>query len=129
MKLLITENRLVSVYQKLIDNCIGEMVDIADNPGNVPDWVDPYVLDDFDSIGSIKVTDAETYNEEYPAFTILVIKIHADVILDSIKFFDLDNLKYHLEYYLKSHMFGRDRTVQLNVLFDNVELKNKNPQW
>lgn len=129
MKVLITENRLVNLYQTLINNCIDELVDVAYNPDNIPDWVDPYVLDEADAIDSITVTNAETYDVEYPAFTILVIEIDANVILDSIKLFDLDNLKYHLEYYLKSHMFGRDRTVQLNVRFDNVELKNKNPQW
>ena len=129
MKILITENKLVSTYQRLINKCIDLMVKVAYNPDNVPDWVDPYVLDDFDSVENITVTDVETYNEEYPAFSILVIEIHADVILDSIKFYELDNLKFHLEYYIKTTIFGKDRTTQVNILFDNVDLKNKDRQW
>ena len=129
MKILITENRMINLYQSLINRCIDELISMGYDETPTEDWVDPYVLDEADAIDSITVNDVETYNEEYPAFTILVVEIHADVILDSLKRFDLTNLKYHIEYFIKSNTFGRDRGVKIDLLFDSVELKNKNPQW
>ena len=129
MKILITENRMINLYQSLINRCIDELISMGYDETPTEDWVDPYVLDEADAIDSITVNDVETYNVEYPAFTILVIEIHADVILDSLKRFDLTNLKYHIEYFIKSNTFGRDRGVKIDLLFDTVELKNKNPQW
>lgn len=129
MKILITENRMINLYQSLINRCIDELISMGYDETPIEDWVDPYVLDEADAIDSVTVNDVETYNEEYPAFTILVIEIHADVILDSLKRFDLTNLKYHIEYFIKSNTFGRDRGVKIDLLFDTVELKNKNPQW
>ena len=129
MKILITENRMINLYQSLINRCIDELISMGYQETPTEDWVDPYVLDEADAIDSITVNDVETYNLEYPAFTILVIEIHADVILDSLKRFDLTNLKYHIEYFIKSNTFGRDRGVKIDLLFDTVELKNKNPQW
>ena len=129
MKILITENRMINLYQSLINRCIDELISMGYDETPTEDWVDPSVFDDADSIDSITVNDVETHNVEYPAFTILVIKIHADVILGSLKRFDLTNLKYHIEYFIKSNTFGRDRGVKIDLLFDTVELKNKNPQW
>lgn len=120
---------MINLYQSLINRCIDELNSMGFEETSIEDWVDPSVFDDADSIDSITVNDVETYNEEYPAFTILVIEIHADVILDSLKRFDLTNLKYHIEYFIKSNTFGRDRGVKIDLLFDTVELKNKNPQW
>ena len=120
---------MVNLYQSLINRCIEELNSMGYDEIPTEDWVDPSVFDEADSIGSITVTDVEVMDETYPSFSILVVEIHADVILDSIKFRDLDNLKYHLEYYIKTHTFGRDRSVKIDLLFDSVELKNKNPQW
>lgn len=129
MKVLITENKMVNLYQSLIDKCVSELIEDAYQPDNVPDWVDPYVLDDFDRIGSIKVTNVDIYDEDYPGANIMVVNIHVNIVLDSIKFFDTSNLLFHLEYYVKGHTFGRDRSVKLKIIEDNVDLKNKNPQW
>lgn len=128
MKVLITENKMANLYQSLIDKCISELISI-DGPDNVPDWVDPRVLDDFDGIDSIKVTNVDIYDETYPGANIMVVNIHVNIVLDSIKFFDTSNLLFHLEYYVKGHTFGRDRSVKLKIIEDNVDLKNKNPQW
>lgn len=128
MKVLITENKMANLYQSLIDKCVSELISI-DGPDNVPDWVDPYVLDDFDRIGSIKVTNVDIYDEDYPGANIMVVNIHVNIVLDSINFFDTSNLLFHLEYYVKGHTFGRDRSVKLKIIEDNVDLKNKNPQW
>ena len=129
MKVLITENKMVNLYQSLIDKCVSELIEVAYQPDNVPDWVDPYVLDDFDRIGSIKVTNVDIYDEAYPGANIMVVNIHVNIVLDSINFFDTSNLLFHLEYYVKGHTFGRDRSVKLKIIEDNVDLKNKNPQW
>lgn len=128
MKVLITENKMVNLYQSLIDKCVSELISI-DGADNVPDWVDPYVLDDFESVDSIKVTDVHIHDENLPNLSILAVYIHVDIVLDSMTYFDVDNLLFHLEYYVKGYTFGRDRGVQLVIAADNVDLKNKNPQW
>lgn len=128
MKVLITENKMVNLYQSLIDKCVSELVSI-DGVDNVPDWVDSRVLDDFESVDSIKVTNVDIYDEAYPGANIMVVNIHVNIVLDSINFFDTSNLLFHLEYYVKGHTFGRDRSVKLKIIEDNVDLKNKNPQW
>ena len=129
MKVLITENKMVNLYQSLIDKCVSELIEVAYQPDNVPDWVDPRVLDDFDRVDSIKVTDVHIHDENLPNLNILAVYIHVDIVLDSMKYFDVDNLLFHLEYYVKGLTFGRDRGVQLVITADNVDLKNKNPQW
>ena len=129
MKILITENRMINLYQSLINRCIDELISMGYQETPTEDWVDPYVLDEADAIDSITVNDVEVMDETYPSFSIMVIEIHADVILDSLKRFDLTNLKYHIEYFIKAKTFGRDRGVKIDLLFNTVELKNKNPQW
>lgn len=119
---------MVNLYQSLIDKCVSELISI-DGADNVPDWVDPYVLDDFESVDSIKVTDVRIHDENLPNLSILAVYIHVDIVLDSMTYFDVDNLLFHLEYYVKGYTFGRDRGVQLVITADNVDLKNKNPQW
>ena len=128
MKVLITENKMVNLYQSLIDKCVSELVSI-DGVDNVPDWVDSRVLDDFESVDSIKVTNVDIYDEAYPGANIMVVNIHVNIVLDSINFFDTSNLLFHLEYYVKGLTFGRDRGVKLKIIEDNVDLKNENPQW
>ena len=119
---------MVNLYQSLIDKCVSELISI-DGPDNVPDWVDPRVLDDIESVDSIKVTNVDIYDETYPGANIMVVNIHVNIVLDSIKFFDTSNLLFHLEYYVKGLTFGRDRGVKLKIIEDNVDLKNENPQW
>ena len=87
MKVLITENKMVNLYQSLIDKCVSELISI-DGPDNVPDWVDPRVLDDIESVDSIKVTNVDIYDETYPGANIMVVNIHVNIVLDSINFFD-----------------------------------------
>lgn len=128
MKVLITENKMVNICQSLIDKCISELISI-DGPDNVPDWVDPRVLDDIESVDSIKVTDVHMHDETVRNESILAVYIHVDIVLDSINYFDVDNITFHLEYYIKGHTFGIDRRVQLVIITDNLNLKNKNPQW
>ena len=123
MKVLITENKMVNLYQSLIDKCVSELISI-DGPDNVPDWVDPRVLDDIESVDSIKVTNVDIYDETYPGANIMVVNIHVNIVLDSINFFDTSNLLFHLEYYVKGLTFGRDRGVKLKIIEDNVDLKN-----
>ena len=128
MKVLITENKMVNLYQSLSDKWVSELISI-DGPDNVPDWVDPRVLDDIESVDSIKVTNVDIYDETYPGANIMVVNIHVNIVLDSINFFDTSNLLFHLEYYVKGLTFGRDRGVKLKIIEDNVDLKNENPQW
>jgi hypothetical protein len=130
MKILITENRMINLYQSLINRCIDELISMGN--GEIPEenWVDPYVFAEAEAIDSITVNDVEVMDENYPSFSIMVVEIHADVILDSLKFYDLENLNYHIEYFIKANTFGKsDRGVKIDLSFDSVELKNKNPQW
>ena len=123
------KKEIICLYQSLINRCIDELISMGYQETPTEDWVDPYVLDEADAIDSITVNDVEVMDETYPSFSIMVIEIHADVILDSLKRFDLTNLKYHIEYFIKANTFGRDRGVKIDLLFKTVELKNKNPQW
>jgi len=130
MKIIINENKMVNLYQSLINRCVDELISMGYGEFPIEDWVDPYVFDEADAIDSITVNDVEVMDENYPSFSIMVVEIHADVILDSLKRFDLDNLKYHLEVFIKANTFGKgDRGVKIDLLFDSVELKDKNPQW
>jgi hypothetical protein len=129
MKILITENRMINLYQSLINRCIDELISMGYDEIPIEDWVDLYVFDEAEAIDSITVNDVEVMDETYPSFSIMVVEIHADVILSSLKRFDLDNLKYHIEYFIKANTFGPDRGVKIDLSFDSVELKNKNPQW
>ena len=121
---------MVKLYQTLIDRCVSSLVSMGYEEIPTEDWVDPSVFDEADAIESITVNDVEVMDVTYPSFSIMVVEIHADVILDSLKRFDLTNLKYHLEYFIKSNTFGKgDKNVKINLVIDNVDLKNKNPQW
>ena len=130
MKILITENRMINLYQSLINRCVNELSSMSYEEIPIENWVDPYVFSEADAIDSITVNNVEVMDETYPSFSIMVVEIHADVILDSLKRFDLENLNYHIELFIKANTFGKgDRGVKIDLLFDTVELKNKNPQW
>lgn len=119
---------MVNLYQSLIDRCVAELISI-DSPDNVPDWVDPFVLDDFESVDSIKVTNVDTFDDDSLNETVLNVNIHIDIVFDSLRYIHPDNLQFHLEYYIKRNLFGPGRDVIIQVIADNVDLKNKNPQW
>lgn len=121
---------MINLYQSLINRCIDELISMGYQETPTEDWVDPYVFSEVEAIDSITVNNVEVMDENYPSFSIMVVEIHADVILGSLKRFDLENLNYHIELFIKANTFGKgDRGVKIDLLFDTVELKNKNPQW
>ena len=125
MKILIKENKLISVYQKVIDKCLRDLKLMADDELEIGDWVDKEILDDIHSVNSIKVNDVENVNEEYPGFTLTIIEIHVDTILNGIRHFDCFQIYYHLEYYLKVNMVGKTRKIQIKIIEDSLDLKMK----
>jgi len=129
MKIIINENKMVNLYQSLINRCVDELISMGYGEFPIEDWIDPSVFDEADRVDSITVNNVETMDENYPSFSIFVVEIYADVVLDSIRRINLDNLKQHLEYYIKTHTFGPDRGVKIDLFFNSIELKNKNPQW
>ena len=129
MKILIKENKLISVYQKVIDKCLRDLKLMADNELEIGDWVDKEILDDIHSVNSINVNNIETVNEVYPGFTLTIIEIHVDTLLDGIRYFDCFQIYYDLEYYLKVNMIGKTRKIQIKIIEDSLDLKNEDPQW
>ena len=129
MKVLIAENKLVNVYQKLIDDCLNLLWDIADENQAIPDWVDPEILNDVTSIDSITVNNIEKEVVTYPAFTLTIFKVHVSTILGGIRFVDCFQIYYNIEYYLKVNSIGRSRAIQVKIIEDNIERKDKDPQW
>ena len=129
MKLLIAENKLVGVYQKLTDNCLSLLRDMANDEQDIADWVDPEILNDVTGIDSITVNNVEKEVENYPNFTLTIFKIHVNTVLDSVRFIDCFQIYYNIEYYLKVKSVGKSREIQIKIIEDNIEQKDKDPQW
>lgn len=129
MKVLITENKLVGLYQKLTNDCLNLLWDMADGNQEIADWVDPEILNDVTSIDSITVNNIEKEVENYPAFTLTIFKVHVSTILGGIRFVDCFQIYYNIEYYLKVNSIGKSREIQVKIIEDNIEQKNKDPQW
>lgn len=129
MKVLITENKLVGLYQKLTNDCLNLLWDMADGNQEIADWVDPEILNDVTSIDSITVNNIEKEVENYPAFTLTIFKVHVSTILGGIRFVDCFQIYHNIEYYLKVNSIGKSREIQVKIIEDNIEQKNKDPQW
>ena len=129
MKVLITENKLVGLYQKLTNDCLNLLWDMADDNQEVADWVDPEILNDVTSIDSITVNNIEKEVVNYPAFTLTIFKVHVSTILGGIRFVDCFQIYHNIEYYLKVNSVGKSREIQVKIIEDNIEKKNKDPQW
>jgi hypothetical protein len=129
MKVLISENKLVGLYQKLTDDCLNLLWDIADENQATPDWVDPEILNDVTSIDSITVNNVEKETEIYPGFTLTIFKVHVSTILGGIRFVDCFQIYRNIEYYLKVNSVGKSREIQVKIIEDNIERKDKDPQW
>jgi hypothetical protein len=129
MKVLIAENKLVGLYQKLTNDCLNLLWDIADENQETPDWVDPEILNDVTSIDSITVNNIEKEVENYPGFTLTIFKVHVSTILGGIRFVDCFQIYHNIEYYLKVNSVGKSREIQVKIIEDNIERKDKDPQW
>jgi len=129
MKVLISENKLVGLYQKLTDDCLNLLWDIADENQSTPDWVDPEILNDVTSIDSITVNNVEKETEIYPGFALTIFKVHVSTILGGVRFVDCFQIYYNIEYYLKVNSVGKSREIQVKIIEDNIERKDKDPQW
>jgi hypothetical protein len=129
MKVLISENKLVGLYQKLTDDCLNLLWDIADENQATPDWVDPEILNDVTSIDSITVNNVEKETEIYPGFALTIFKVHVSTILGGVRFVDCFQIYHNIEYYLKVKSVGKSREIQVKIIEDNIERKDKDPQW
>ena len=129
MKILITENKLISVYQKFIDRCLRDIKLMADDEIDWEDWVDNEILDDINAVESIKVNDVEKIVKNHYGITMIIFEIHVSTLLDSHKYFDCFQIYYNIEHYLKRTIFGKSRDFKVKIIEDNIEMKNKDPQW
>jgi hypothetical protein len=129
MKVLIAENKLVGVYQKLTDNCLSLLRDMANDEQDIADWVDPEILNDVTGIDSITVNNVEKEVVIYPGFTLTIFKVHVSTILGGIRFVDCFQIYHNIEYYLKVNSVGKSREIQVKIIEDNIERKDKDPQW
>jgi hypothetical protein len=129
MKILITENKLISVYQKFIDRCLSNIKLMDEGDVEWEDWVDREVLDNINVVESIKVNDVEKIVKNHYGITIIIFEIHVSTLLDSHKYFDCFQIYYNIEHYLKRTIFGKSRDFKVKIIEDNIEMKNKDPQW
>ena len=132
MKILITENKLISVYQKFIDRCLSNIKLMADEEIEWEDWVDNELFEDINVVDSIKVNDVKKIvkdNFGNPDLDLIIFEIHVSTLLNSPKYFDCYQIYYNIEHYLKRTIFGKSREFQVKIIEDNIELKDKDPQW
>jgi hypothetical protein len=130
MKVLITENKLISLYQRFIDECLRDIKLMSDEEIEWADWVDKEVLDDIGAVDSIKVNNVEKVVKDYAGITFgTIYEVHVSTLLDSIKYLDCFQIYYNFEHYLKRTIFGKSRDFKVKIIEDNLELKNKDPQW
>ena len=132
MKVLISENKLVSVYQKFIDKCLSNIKLMADDEIEWEDWVDDELLEDINVVDSIKVNNVEKIVDNYPlnpGLDLIIFEIHVSTLLNGPKYFDCFQIYYNIEHYLKRTIFGKSRNFKVKIIEDNIELKDKDPQW
>jgi len=118
MKLQITENKLESVFQKMIDKSVLEIKNIVDNTGDddeIPDWLSYDSANIIDNVDSIKINRIVKDTK---------MKVYVDVYIDSMMFFDVTELLFDIIFYIKN-TFG----VELQLIENEVENLRKNKEW
>jgi len=128
MKVVIDEQKLIKGFQKLTDKYLGELKVYADKwyeDEDIPDWMSSGIVEWVDSVDKINITHLQVRKDDIGSNYYITV----DAILDSKMRFDIDEILQHISYLLIKHMFGFRSGNQVIMISDNVELKNKNPQW
>ena len=128
MKVIVDEFKLKIGFQKLIDKSLGQLKMYADKwyeDEDVPDWMSSNIVEWVDAVDKITITNLQVRKDDvgYNYY------ISVDAILDSKMRFDIDEILQHISYMILKQMFGVKSGNQIVMISDNVELKDKNPQW
>ena len=128
MKVVIDEQKLIKGFQKLTDKYLAELKVYADKwyeDEDIPDWMSSGIVEWVDSVDKINITHLQVRKHDFGSNYYITV----DTILDSVMRFDIDEILQHIGYLLIKHMFGFRSGNRVIMISDNVELKNKNPQW
>jgi hypothetical protein len=129
MKVLITENKITSLYQRFINECLMKLKLMDEGDTEWEDWVDREVLDNINAVDSIKVNNVEKIVKDYAGITLTIFEVHVSTLLDSHRYLDCFQIYYNIEHYLKRTIFDKSRDFKVKIIEDNIELKDKDPQW
>lgn len=128
MKVIVDEFKLKIGFQKLIDKSLGQLKMYAEKwyeNEDIPDWMSSGIVEWVDAVDKITITNLQVRKDDigYNYY------ISVDAILDSKMRFDIDEILQHISYMILKQMFGVKSGNQIVMISDNVELKDKNPQW
>ena len=57
MKVILNERKLLSIFQKLINECLEKLKYYDENPDNADDWVDTDSISDVSSVNWVKINN------------------------------------------------------------------------
>ena len=128
MKITIDLNKLTTMFQKLIDKFLEELKVYAEkwyNDEYVPVWFSGNIVEWVDSVDKLVISDIQVFNQNDGNIYYIMV----DAILDSVMRFDIDEILHHISYLIEKRLFGVRSGNNVQIYSDNIELKNKDPQW
>ena len=128
MKVVIDEKKLINGFQKLTDKFLADLKEYAEKwweNEEIPDWMSSGIVEWVDAVDKIKITHLQVTKDDIGSN----YYISVDAILDSKVRFDIDEILQHITYLIIKRMFGLRSGNQVIMISDNIELKDKDPQW
>ena len=128
MKVVIDEQKLINGFQKLTDKFLDDLKVYADKwyeNEEIPDWMSTGIVEWVDAVDKINITHLQVRKDDIGSN----YYISVDAILDSKVRFDIDEILQHITYLIIKRMFGLRSGNQVIMISDNIELKDKDPQW
>ena len=128
MKVVIDEQKLINGFQKLTDKFLADLKEYADKwyeNEEIPDWMSSGIVEWVDAVDKINITHLQVRKDDIGSN----YYISVDAILDSKVRFDIDEILQHITYLIIKRMFGLRSGNQVIMISDNIELKDKDPQW
>ena len=128
MKVEVDKQKLIKLFQKLTDKYLDELKVFAEKwyeDEETPDWMSSGIVEWVDSVDKIIITHIQVRKDDIGHNYYITV----DAILNSVMRFDIDEILQHISYMLIKKMFGFRSGNQIIMISDNVELKDKDPQW
>ena len=128
MKVVIDEKKLINGFQKLTDKFLADLKEYAEKwweNEEIPDWMSSGIVEWVDAVDKINITHLQVRKDDIGSN----YYISVDAILDSKVRFDIDEILQHITYLIIKRMFGLRSGNQVIMISDNIELKDKDPQW
>ena len=128
MKVVIDEKKLINGFQKLTDKFLADLKEYAEKwweNEEIPDWMSSGIVEWVDDVDKINITHLQVRKDDIGSN----YYISVDAILDSKVRFDIDEILQHITYLIIKRMFGLRSGNQVIMISDNIELKDKDPQF